>query len=308
MWLVNLVAVALCAYFLAKMTTNLVSLQFESTASVTVVPSTAGEVEPRNLGEGVDLTPILKRNIFDSREPDVAQDETPVETEDETEAVATGEAVLTSLGITLISTFAVGSGTDNRSTCIIQGGGGQQGDVYTVNDQKEFAPQTKIVKIRYDRVEFLNKGRLEYVELKDFATEIAMNVPPSRGEEPVRRSTQGGEDGEVRVESTGQGKFVIDRAEIDSAIQNLDKLYTQIRAVPYFKGGRANGLKLLSVRSDSLFAKLGLQRGDILQRINGIELDIKRGLEIFNQLKSESSISMEIERRGQPTTLEYEIR
>ncbi len=81
-----------------------------------------------------------------------------------------------------------------------------------------------------------------------------------------------------------------------------------MRAVPHFKDGNPNGLKLLSVRAGSLFSKLGLQRGDILQKINGMDLDIKKGLEIFNQLKSENNIVMVIERKGAPQTLEYEIK
>lgn len=311
MWLISLFAVVLCSYFFAKMTANLIAMRFEGkwvTGGSVSVPSTVAEV-PSVLGPEATL-PIVERNIFNSLAVGLAAKS--VEGEEETaepeEAVPEGEAVPTSLKIKLISTFSVGTGTDERSTCIIDTGSGKAPqDVYTVNDEKQFAPETKIVRVLYNRVEFVHKGRLEYVELEDFASGVAINLPPTDATPSTPTEEKGGE-GEAGIEKTSETSFVIDRAEIDEALANLDKLYTQIRAVPHFKEGKPNGLKLLSVRSGSIFSKLGLKRGDILQKINGMDLDIRRGLEMFNQLKSESKIVMEVERRGNPQTLEYEIR
>ena len=309
MWLISLFAVIICSYFMAKMTANLISTQFQGgkvPPSVKVSSSSLGAE-----GESLSLAatkPIVDRNIFDSRDVQVPVDPTTKE-EEETTATPTGEAVKTSLGIKLVSTFAVGAGEDKRSTCIISSGKGRKGaeEVYTVDDEKEFAPDTRIVKIKFDRVEFVHKGRLEYVELEDFAKNLNLNVPPKRESTPSRVVDRKG-SADPKVEQSSDGKFTIARSEVDAAINNLDKLYTQIRAVPYFKDGKSSGLKLLSVKGGSIFSKLGLKRGDILKSINSMELDIKRGLEIFNQLKSESNITIDIERRGQDKTLEYEIR
>lgn len=311
MWLISLLAVVLCSYFLAKMTANLIAMRFEGkwvTAASVPVPAGGAETEAALQPEA--YAPIVQRNIFNSLA--TGAEEKPAEGEEEiTEeeiTVPEGEAVPTSLKIKLISTFSVGEGADERSTCIIDSGSGKTPqDVYTVNDEKQFAPETKIVKILYNRVEFVHKGRLEYVELEDFASGVAINVPPTDSPASAPEDKAPGE-GEPGIEKTSESSFVIDRAEIDEALANLDKLYTQIRAVPHFKEGKPNGLKLLSVRSGSLFSKLGLKRGDILQKINGMDLDIRRGLEIFNQLKNETKIVMEVERRGNPQTLEYEIR
>jgi type II secretory pathway component PulC len=46
----------------------------------------------------------------------------------------------------------------------------------------------------------------------------------------------------------------------------------------------------------------------VLQKINGMELDVKRGFEIFSQLKEQKNITLDLIRQGQPTTLDYEIR
>lgn len=308
MWVISLVAVAICSYFLARMTANLIAMQFEGEMAPPSYPIQEREEKAKELEAlGLeDFEPILKRNIFDSR--DVGLVSSPVEGEDIDELVEVGgEAVPTSLKIKLVSTFSVGKGEDKRSTCVVSSESGKgEGDIYIVDDEKQFAPDTRIVRILYNRVEFVNKNRLEYIELEDFTQGIAMNVPP-RSEE---RTDEGGDKDEkdVGVEKQAEGAYVIDRSEVDDAIANLDKLYTQIRAVPHFSEGRPSGLKLLSVRSGSIFSKLGLRRGDILQRINGLELDIKRGLEIFNQLKNETRITIDLERRGGRQTLDYEIR
>jgi general secretion pathway protein C len=312
MWLISILGVALCAYFLARMTTNFIAMQFEGGDGAVVAGATGKTVVPipERALQLEDFKPVVERNIFDSKYSPVVAGvpgdgtETPPE-----ELNPTGEAVPSSLKAKLISTFVVGDGTDERSSAILSSGGKGGENVYTVNDKSKNALDIKLTKVQFHRIEFVNNGRLEYLELEDFAQSIDLNKPPEKTAtttEPTRVTREGAE--EPKVEAKGETSFVIDRSEIDAAIANLDKLYTQVRAVPHFKDGKPSGLKLLSVRGDSLFAKLGLKRGDVLQRINGMELDIKKGLEIFNQLKSESKITMDIERREAPVTLEYEIR
>ncbi len=67
-------------------------------------------------------------------------------------------------------------------------------------------------------------------------------------------------------------------------------------------------MKVLAVKPGSIFGKLGIKRGDILERINGLELDIKRGMELFGQLKDQKDLRIDLVRRGQNKTMEYEIR
>jgi general secretion pathway protein C len=110
------------------------------------------------------------------------------------------------------------------------------------------------------------------------------------------------------IAKLAEGKFVIDSKEIDNAIQNMDKLFTEIRAVPNFQDGKASGMKILSVKPGSVFAKLGLKRGDVLNKINGVELDVRKGFEIFNQLKDQKNLTLDLVRGGANQTVEYEIR
>ena len=86
-------------------------------------------------------------------------------------------------------------------------------------------------------------------------------------------------------------------------------LLTQARAVPYFRDGRAAGLRLFAVKSGSLYEKLGLKNGDILKTINGSSLaDLSQAMQLFEKLKSERSIGITLERNSEDKEFKYEIR
>jgi general secretion pathway protein C len=103
--------------------------------------------------------------------------------------------------------------------------------------------------------------------------------------------------------------YVVEEAEIDQALQNLPVLLTQARAVPYFRDGRATGLRLFAVKSGSLYEKLGLKNGDILKAINGNSLaDLSQAMQLFEKLKSERQINVTLERNSEEKDVKYEIK
>lgn len=310
--------VLVISYLLAKITTLFIASQFPDVMITAKNAPGAASATTGQTGSEVDLDVIIKRNFFDAEEshfasadvepvvPDVgvpggepagAQTKTPV---DPSSLVA----VKTTLNISLISSVSVGDGRNPLSSCVIRDGRTQ--DVYRVAASPSFAPDTKITRILARRVEFLNKGRLEYVELVDFAKGLeAFNKPEPVALVPARTKTL---EPEAPADIQRDGNtFQIPRAEVDKALANLSRLYTDIRAVPYFKDGKANGFKLLNVKQGTLFEKLGLRRGDILKSINGNMLDIQSGLRLFNELKNETRFTLEVERRGAEQTFSYEI-
>jgi len=57
------------------------------------------------------------------------------------------------------------------------------------------------------------------------------------------------------------------------------------------------------------FDKIGLQTNDVLQRINGVELrDPGMLLSLFQQLRNERTIRVDLVRNTQRQTLTYDIR
>jgi general secretion pathway protein C len=111
------------------------------------------------------------------------------------------------------------------------------------------------------------------------------------------------------IEKRSDTDFVIDRSEVDKAMENLNELFTQIRAVPHFQDGKASGFRLFAIRQQSVFEKIGLKNGDIVTRINGNDLtDPARAMSLIQELRGEGRISVDVMRNRQPTSLSYEIR
>lgn len=319
-WIIDLVGIFLCAFFLAKVTSVYLGKAMEVKRSVAVLKASDVALDAQTKISLAEYDVIVDRDMFDASDVPTEGDASEAGGEEEAQVQTSGEAVLTSLGIKVVGVLVVGKGTDSRSSATISGPGGGGAapargrapaaggaEVYAVGDEDSFAPNTKLMKVQPDRIEFLNNGRLEYAEVLADGGESIFGPPPTG---PVAASTPSAAKApaDANIRQEGEGQFAVDRREIDEAVQNLDKLYTEIRAVPNFAGGKVSGMKVLSVKNGSIFAKLGLRRGDVLQKINGLELDVKRGFEIFNKLKEESNIRLDLIRQGQPTTLEYEIR
>lgn len=102
---------------------------------------------------------------------------------------------------------------------------------------------------------------------------------------------------------------ILDRREITSALADTTRLLTQAHAVPYLTDGKLDGFRLYNVMPSGFFDRIGLQTNDIVQRINGVELrDPGMLLSLFQQLRNERSVRVDLVRNAQRETLAYEIR
>ena len=102
---------------------------------------------------------------------------------------------------------------------------------------------------------------------------------------------------------------VIDRREVELAMSDLPKLLTQARAVPYMVNGRPNGFRIDYIAPTSFYEKIGVHTGDILQRVNGVDIrDPSTMLSLLQQLKNERVVKLELVRNNQPSTVTYELR
>jgi len=114
---------------------------------------------------------------------------------------------------------------------------------------------------------------------------------------------------DANIEKVSENEYVIDRAEVDNALENMSQLFTQIRAVPHFEGGKSTGFRLFAIRRGSLFDKIGLKNGDVLQKINEIDFnDPSRALALMQQLRNEDNLTVEIVRNRRHETLSYRFR
>ena len=102
---------------------------------------------------------------------------------------------------------------------------------------------------------------------------------------------------------------ILDRREVEAALADTTRLLTQAQAVPYLTDGKLDGFRLYSVMPLGFFDKIGLQSNDLLQRINGVEIrDPGMLLSLFQQLRQERTVRVDLVRNEQRQILSYEIR
>ena len=248
--------------------------------------------EPRPLQ---DFETVVKRNIFNPNAPE----ESLV---DAIKATGLGldeaGAVPSALPYDIVGTIIL---TDpSRSVVALKDKAKNETESYQPGDVVD--NKAKVFKVDSFKVYFQNlqTQRLEYLELKD-DTEIAS----ARGFEPGAPSmpTEGG------IRETSPGRFIVDRAYLESSLSNPNDILTQARAVPNLVGGKIMGFRIFAIRPGSVYQKLGIQNGDVILRINGVDLDSPaKALEFYGAISSAAEVAIDLERSGQKISMNYTIK
>jgi general secretion pathway protein C len=114
------------------------------------------------------------------------------------------------------------------------------------------------------------------------------------------------DQGITRVSDT---QYTVARNLVDQLLENQAELMRTARIIPHQENGRTVGVKLYGIRRNSLLGRLGIQNGDMLRTVNGYDMTSPdSALEAYARLRSASNLSVSIVRRGQPTTLEYNVQ
>lgn len=128
-------------------------------------------------------------------------------------------------------------------------------------------------------------------------------APPDVPRQSALPSAGGG------VHSMGKNRYLVDRSAVDSSLNNMTQLLTQMRAVPNLQNGKSNGFSLSEIQPGSLFSQMGLRDGDLVQTISGQDLsDPTQAMALLNQLRNEQNIQIGLMRNGRPLVLNYRIR
>jgi general secretion pathway protein C len=111
------------------------------------------------------------------------------------------------------------------------------------------------------------------------------------------------------VRKVGEGSFLVDQHEVQSSTDNLNTILTQARALPYQEQGKTVGFRISEIVPGSIYQKIGLQNGDVVQRVNTEDVtDPGKFFQMYQGLKDEKHITIDLLRNGQRQTLNYDIR
>ncbi|HEX9307314.1 MAG TPA: type II secretion system protein GspC [Anaeromyxobacter sp.] len=153
-----------------------------------------------------------------------------------------------------------------------------------------------------------NGGSKEYLDFEPGGGGGAEAPAANLGVAPVPRPA-GAPAGKLEgVRQIAENRYEIDRQVIDKTLGDLNQIATQARIVPSFKNGAANGFKLFSIQPGSLYAAIGIENGDVIQRVNGYEINSpEKALELYQKLKETGHVTIQGERGSVVYTKEYNI-
>lgn len=104
-------------------------------------------------------------------------------------------------------------------------------------------------------------------------------------------------------------KVTVSKTKVDSTLQDLNQVIQQARMVPNYENGQVDGFKIFGIKSGSIFQDLGLQNGDVINNINGTQIDsLEKALPMLQLLKTESSYTIDITRKGSKQSMNINIQ
>ncbi|HEY5600445.1 MAG TPA: type II secretion system protein GspC [Candidatus Manganitrophaceae bacterium] len=289
-WVLHLLLISAGSYFVADMANLAIGSKLEASIEVPKQPTTT-PVRASLKGEGgSDYSSIIEGNIFNSKLRGK-------KVEAPTTAQPLPAAPPAPLNVNLLGTVV---GSEGISFAIIEDGKTKEQLLYALGDF--LAEDAKIIQISRNKVTLLRGNEKETLEVSLVPEENkgAPRLLPS----PVSQAASG-----AGIRQISKNRWVLDRREIEGAVDNLPQLLTKARIIPNFSDGKPDGFRIFAISEESLYAKIGLQNGDVLHRVNGIEVkDPQNFLKVFQQLKDETSVTVDLARNNQKETFSYEIR
>jgi general secretion pathway protein C len=141
------------------------------------------------------------------------------------------------------------------------------------------------------------------------APAAAATPPPPQPGAPPRGPAPVPADIAAKIQRVSANEFNVDRSVVDKILENQAELMKSARIVPEQKDGKVVGIRLFGIRPDTLLGTLGFENGDRLEAINGFNMaSPEKALEAYARLRTASSLNVKLNRRGQATTVDYNIK
>jgi general secretion pathway protein C len=217
------------------------------------------------------------------------------------EPVAPQEAPDTTLRLTL---KGVAASRDMMSAWAIIADRMRNEDTYGIDDP---LPDGAVLKEIYaDRIILLHNGRLETLRLPED------NLPEGSNNRANRSSARANRRSNTRstprrtssVPNGAVNQLSYEAAQVvksykQKLLSDPQSVMNTLRAEPYRQGGQLKGYRIFPGKDKQLFGQVGLQPGDVVTAVNGIELDSPlKGLEVMQNITDASEVSVNVLRNG----------
>jgi general secretion pathway protein C len=306
LWAIDLAVIAICATFAGRAAARATATAVETSLlrgapASKHVPRAAAPASASATVYTKQVEEILKRNVFCSGCPPILGGP-----EKANEAPTIPALQRTTLNLKVLAIMYAPAPADPRwSIAIIRD-----------NDDKSTGPYSIGMKLRDATISDIQEarvyldfggGRQEYIDLLDVATPPP-GAPPRAGAPPAPPDPLSAEM-DKGIKKTGEHSYEVQRSTVDALLGNMGALAKGARIVPETRDGKAAGFRLFSIRPEGPFAKIGLQNGDVISAINGLDMSSPdKALEVYTKLKTANHLSVGVERNGQKITKDYNIR
>lgn len=276
----NLVALFVVLYIGVDLFYKIVRAQLRDVDTQEIVMVQIPHVERYRRPPLNDYRAVRDRNIFGSLE-EASEGVRPSDIE-------TLEP--TTLKIALLGTVA---GDNQTAVAVIEETDKRRQGLYKVGDSVQDATVKMILR---GKVVLRVGDKDEVLTMEESSSERASSSRTEK-EDRVSRAPRRGTSITLR------------RSDIQKSLGNINTLLSQVRIRPHFTDGRADGLALSHIKAGSIFAKLGLRDGDIVQGVDDRPIESPDDiLSFYNKLTSGSRISLQINRNGRQRTINYRLR
>lgn len=225
--------------------------------------------------------PISERNLFNTRaRSDINQKAVNVETLKQT-----------NLKLKLWGTV---TGHEEQAYAVIEEENTRKQNLYRMGD----TIQNAIVKmVLREKVILSVNGKDEVLEIE--------KVPKSFIRMPsVQRSSASSTRRKARPQ-----KITLRRAQIENAVEDINKLLNQVNIRPHYQDGRPDGLMLTRIKPRSIFLRMGLRNGDVITGVNDTPIaSVDDVLKFYENLKSADRVNIQLRRRGRERIIDYTIK
>lgn len=178
-------------------------------------------------------------------------------------------------------------------------------------ENAELEPGIRLAQVEREHVWLLRGGAKERIDLLPVGARsrtVTPATPPPAAASPPRAAVTA-RNSSINVTKLGENTFSLDEETVTQLSENINQFMTQVRIIPYFEGNKSAGYRLAAMRPGSAFDQLGFRGGDIIQRVNDVELTTPEKMyTIFQNLRDEKRVTVDVLRQGQKSTLTYEIR
>ncbi len=183
------------------------------------------------------------------------------------------------------------AGDAKSSFAVIENKAEKKQRLYKVGDDLSGA---RIVRIMRNAIALNVNGREQILKIPETSERSILPPESPSGPQPIASS----------------GKTItIDRKEIDNSLKDMGSILSQAVVRPYFTGGIQDGFMISSIKSGSIYQRIGFMDGDVIQGINDRKLTTGDDMmELYNSFKSASSLALKVKRQGRQEIFNYTFR